>query len=256
MKIYNKKNLNLLRELVLSQFKLKDQSTFFGFIWSFLNPLVMLIILLIFFRFRLGEDVKHYTIYLLIGIIQYTHFSNSTSASMRVLYSMKQLTCNTVFPKELLVIGSILSNAIEFILSMFICIMVAYFAGVNLSWTVIMLPFVFVLQLMLVSWVSLILSCFHVFVRDIEHIYQVLLRLLFFITPIFYDLSFLGKGIAKYIVLLNPLTHLIDFSRTVVIEGKPFSVESFLLLLLANAFLIYASFKIFRQLEPTFAEHV
>ncbi|MGH7801674.1 MAG: ABC transporter permease [Thermodesulfobacteriota bacterium] len=256
MKIYNKKNLNLLRELVLSQFKLKDQSTFFGFIWSFLNPLVMLIVLLIFFRFRLGEDVKHYAIYLLIGIIQYTHFSNSTSASMRVLYSMKQLTCNTVFPKELLVIGTILSNAIEFILSMFICITIAYFAGVDLSWTVIMLPFVFVLQLMLVSWVSLILSCLHVFVRDIEHIYQVLLRLLFFITPIFYDLSFLGKGTAKYIVLLNPLTHLIDFSRTVVIEGKLFSIESFLLLLFANAFLIYSSFKIFRQFEPTFAEHV
>jgi ABC-type polysaccharide/polyol phosphate export permease len=169
---------------------------------------------------------------------------------------MKQLTCNTVFPKELMVIGSILSNAVEFILSMFICITIAYFAGVNLSWTLIMLPFVFVLQLMLVSWVSLILSCLHVFVRDIDHIYQVLLRLLFFITPIFYKPSFLGKGIAKYIVLLNPLTHLIDFSRDVVIQGKLFPIDLFLLLFLANGFLIYSSFKIFRQFAPTFAENV
>jgi ABC-type polysaccharide/polyol phosphate export permease len=169
---------------------------------------------------------------------------------------MKELTCNTIFPKELLVIGSILSTTIEFILSMFICIVIAYFAGVDLSWTVVMLPFVLLLQVMLVSWISLLLSCFHVYVRDIEHIYQVFLRLLFFITPIFYDLSFLGKGTAKFIVLLNPLTHLIDFSRSVVIDGKLFSVESFLLLFLANAFLIYFSFRIFRQFEPTFAENV
>lgn len=256
MRIYDKKSLNLLRELVLSQFKLKDQSTFFGFIWSFLNPLVMLVVLFVFFRSRLGDDIKHYAIFLLIGIIHYTHFANCTGASMRVLYSMKELTCNTVFPKELLVIGSILSITIDFILSMSIAIVIAYFAGVDLSWTVAMLPFVLVLQIMLVSWISLLLSCIHVYVRDVEHIYQVFLRLLFFITPIFYDLSFLGKGTAKYIVLLNPLTYLIDFSRSVVIEGKLFSIESFLLLFLVNAIMMYFGFIIFRQFEPTFAENV
>ncbi len=256
MKFYDKKNINLLRELVLSQFKLKDQSTFFGFIWSFLNPLVMLIILFIFFRNRLGNDIKHYSIFLLIGIIHYTHFANSTSASMRVLYSMKELTCNTVFPKELLVIGSIFSITIDFILSMFIAVLIAIFVGVELSWTVAMLPFVLVLQIMLVSWISLLLSCLHVYVRDVEHIYQVLLRLLFFITPIFYDISFLGKGAAKYIVLLNPLTYLIDFSRSVVIEGRLFSIEAYLLLFLVNALMMYFSLMIFRQFEPAFAENV
>src|SRR3990172_9319508 len=113
--ISRNKYLNLLRELTFAQFKLKDQSTFFGFMWSFLNPLIMLAVLFVFFRIRIGEGIEHYGIYLLIGIIQYTHFANSTSASMRVLHSVKGLTCNTIFPKEILIMGSVISNTIEFI---------------------------------------------------------------------------------------------------------------------------------------------
>lgn len=256
MRIYNSKHLNLLREIVISQFKLRDQSTFLGIVWSFLNPLLMLVALLIFFSFRIGDSIEHYGVYLLFGIIQYTHFSNSTFASMRILHNMKHLTSSTIFPKELLVIGSIISNAREFIITLLIGLVVAYILGVNFSWTVLLLPFVFVLQLMLVLWVSLILSCFYLYVKDIDHIYQVFLRVLFFITPIFYDLSYLGDGIAKDIALMNPLTHLINFSRTIVIEGKPFSINLFYLLFLINTFLIYLAFKIFRECEPTFAERV
>src|SRR3989304_5820112 len=145
--IHKKKYLNLLRELAFTQYKLKDQSTFFGFMWSFLNPLIM------------------------------------------------------------------------------------------------------------VLWVSLLLSYLYVFVRDTDHLYQVFLRLLFFVTPTFYGLSFLGEGFAKNIVLLNPLTHLINFSRTIIIEGRFFSIELMLLFVLINSALIYFAFKIFKKFEPKFAEH-
>lgn len=256
MRKYDIKYLNLLREIALSQFKLKDQSTFFGYIWSFLNPLIMLTVLFAFFRLRIGGEIEHYAIYLLIGIIHYTHFSNSTSASLRVLYSMRHLTCNTVFPKELLVMGSIFAGSIEFILSMFISVLIAFGTGIQISWALIVLPFVIILQVMLVLWVSLFLSCLYVFIRDIDHIYQVFLRLLFFLTPIFYGLSFLGEGIAKHIVLSNPLTHLIKFSRTLVIEGKLCSVDIFLIFLLVNTFLIYFGFRVFKKFEPRFAENL
>jgi ABC-type polysaccharide/polyol phosphate export permease len=175
---------------------------------------------------------------------------------MQVFYSMRNLTRDTIFPKEVLVAGSLISNTIEFVLSMLICVAVASISGLSLTWTVMMLPFVLLLQVMLVLWVSLLLSCFYIYVRDIAHIYQVFLRLLFFATPIFYGLSFLGNGISSYIVFLNPLMHLITFSRTILIEGAPFSIKLFSLLLLLNAALIYVSFKTLKTLEPTFAENV
>ena len=256
MKLCDRKYLNLLREMAVAQYKLKDQSTFFGFFWSFLNPLIMVSVLFVFFNLSIGQQIEHYVIYLLIGIIHYTHFSNSTSASMQVLYAMRNLTRDAIFPKEVLVVGSLISTTVEFILSMLICVAVASISGLSLTWTVTMLPFVLLLQVMLVLWVSLLLSCFYIYVRDIAHIYQVFLRLLFFATPIFYGISFLGDGISGTIVFLNPLTHLITFSRSILIEGAPFSIKLFSVLLLLNASLIYLSFKTLKTFEPTFAENV
>ena len=256
MKLLDKRYLGLLREIVVSQFRLKDQSTFFGFLWSFLHPLLMLIFLFLFFSFRIGREIEHYAIFLLIGIIHYTHFSNSTNASMSVLSGMRQLTCNTILPKEVLVIGSVITNTIEFIISMLICIPMAYVSGARLSWTLVLLPLVLLLQVTMVLWVSFALSCLCVFVKDIAHIYQVFLRLLFFVTPIFYATAFLGGEIATYMVLFNPLAHLIAFSRAVVIEGNLFSIKLFAILLSLNTLLIYVTFKIFKKQEPLFAEYV
>ncbi|OGU29753.1 MAG: hypothetical protein A2057_07930 [Ignavibacteria bacterium GWA2_35_9] len=255
MPIYSKKHINLLRELIVSQYKLKDQSKFLGFIWSFLNPLIMLSVIFMFFSLLMGHSIENYPVYLLIGIVQYTHFSNSTFASMRILYNMKQLTTETIFPKELLVISSIISNVIEFAISLLITVLVAFVSGVHFTWDILYLPLIFILQLMLVSWISLFLSWFYLYVKDIDHIYQVFLRVLFFITPIFYDLSSLGET-AKIIALLNPLTHLISFSRIAIIQGGEFPLTSFAILFLVNSILIYFSLILFKKFEPTFAENV
>ena len=256
MKIFDKKYLNLLREIAISQFKLKDQSTFFGFVWSFLNPLIMLIILYIVFNHRFGQGVHHYAIYVLIGGIQYTYFANATGKSMHVLYSMRTLTAEALFPKEILVLGSVFSSTFEFLLTMLLGVIISIAVGVKISWSVLLLPLVIMLEILLVIWVSLILSCIFVFVRDIGHIYQVFLRVLFFITPIFYTMSLLGKGVAHTIVMLNPLTHLVGFSRTLILDGDPISIRNYLLLVFINLVLIFLTFKVFKQLEPNFAENV
>ena len=138
---------------------------------------------------------------------------------MGALLGMKQLTCNAILPKEILVIASVLSSSVEFALSLLLCIPIAYLSGVTLSWEIILLPFVFVMQLMLVLWVSFFLSSLFVFVRDISHLHQVFLRILFFITPTFYAASLLGDGVAKYIVVLNPLAYMISFTRSVMIDN-------------------------------------
>jgi lipopolysaccharide transport system permease protein len=256
MQIADPKYLNLVREMTLAQFKLRDQSTFFGFLWSFLNPLIVLSLLFAVFSSQLSGNIEHYSLYLLIGIIHYTHFSNATTASMQVLYSMRALTRDAIFPKDVLVLAAIITHTVDFIFSMLICVVLALFSGVKLTGAIAALPFVFALQVMLILWVSFLLSSLYIYVRDLAHVYQVFLRLLFFITPIFYGLSFVGGGIAKYLLLANPLTHSIIFARALIIKGQPFDLNIFLLLVLANGCLVYATYKMFKKLEPTFAENV
>jgi lipopolysaccharide transport system permease protein len=256
MKLADRKYLNLWREMTRAQFKLRDQSTFFGFLWSFLNPLITVGLLFALFSSQLSNEIQHYALYLLIGIVHYTHFSNATAASINVLQSMSALTRNGVFPKDVLVIASITTHTIDFVLSTLVCVMIALFSGISITFAILALPLVLALQIMLVLWVSLLLSGFFVFVRDLVHIYNVFLRLLFFITPIFYGLSFVGRGVGKFVLLANPLSHSIIFTRTLLITGQLFDLRQFIALFSINAFLLYASYKIFKRLEPTFSENV
>jgi len=256
MRISRQRYLNLLREIAVSEFKLKDQSTVLGLFWSFLNPLIMLLILLLFFGLNAGKDVPHFGIYLLIGIIHYTHFSNSTNAAMAALHGRGALVTSTIFPKEVLVIGSVISNTIEFIVSMAFAVVIAWFAGVQVHWTALLLPLVIFLQVLTVLWISFLLSCLNVFIRDVSHIYQVFLRILFFVTPIFYAPSYLGGGLAQYVVALNPLAYLMGFSRSLLIEGTPFSAGLFGVFLGVNAVAIGVTLSLFKSYEPRFAEYV
>jgi lipopolysaccharide transport system permease protein len=256
VRIGDGKYLNLWREMTRAQFKLRDQSSFFGFLWSFANPLITVGLLFAIFSSQLSHDIQYYALYLLIGIIYYTHFSNATAASMNVLHSMSALTKNGVFPKDVLVFSSITTHTIDFILSSTVCVVIGLFSGLRLSPAILALPLVLILQIMLVIWVSLLLSSLFVFIRDLMHIYNVLLRLLFFVTPIFYGLSLVGHGIGRYLLLANPLAHSIMLARTVLIEGRLFDLKQFFVLFAANGLLLCAAYKIFKKLEPTFAENV
>jgi lipopolysaccharide transport system permease protein len=254
--VHNTKYLNLLRELAAAQFKLKDQSTFFGYLWSFLHPLIMLLVLFAIFDRQIGNTIPHYAVYLLIGIIQYTHFSISTSVSMRVLHSMRNLTRDAIFPKELLVLGSILATSIEFVISMCICVLFVAATSIEIGWHVLLLPAIVLLQLIFVTWVSLSVACLFVFVKDVDHIYQLFLRMIFFMTPIFYDVSILGEGKAKYLALLNPLTHLITFTRKILIQNTAFSAGLFFAFFALHLALLFLTLKFFRKYEPAFAENI
>jgi len=124
-----------------------------------------------------------------------------------------------------------------------------------LTSAVFWLVLVIFLQTAFALSVSLILSCLYLYLRDIEHIYQVFLRLLFFLTPIFYTMDFIGDGFVRNIVMLNPLTHLTMFARNAILGGDSIVVEMTASLLLVSVMLLLALF-VFRKFEPFIAERV
>jgi ABC-type polysaccharide/polyol phosphate export permease len=257
MRYYNWHYFNLLREITITQLKLKDQHTFLGMAWSFLNPLLVLGLIFVMFNFKkFAGSVANFPIYLLIGMVHITHFSTSTSAAMNILRNMKSLTINTVFPKETLVMASVLANTSEFLMSLLVCLAFAGFAGVEFKPSLLALPIIVLLQYMLVLWVSLLLSCSYVFIGDLNHIYQVFLRLLFFITPVFYTPAFFSEGWVKSMVMLNPLTYLMNASRTIILDGEYAYWISLGRFFLVNLCLIALMLRLFRACEPQFAEHL
>lgn len=257
MKRFDREYLELLTEVTLAEWKRGNRRSFLGILWSVLNPLLMVAVLFAVFRVRFVGDVDSYPLYLLIGMVLYTHFANATSASVTVLRSMKSLTVGTTIPKEVLVLGTVLSRTLDLVLTLAFCVAVAALSGQALGAAVWMaLPAVLLLQLTLALWVSLLLAVSYVYVRDVQPIYQVFLRILFVITPIFYPRELLGAGTAQRLIDWNPLATLLEMARGTLLEGRAPSVVAMLVFLVVNATLLVVSLGAFGHLEPGFAERV
>lgn len=250
-----RKHLVLLRQLAGMQHQLLDQSTGLGYLWSFLNPLLMLGVLWAFFSRRMSEDVPHYPIYLLIGLVQFTHFSKSTSSAMRALYRMRSLATNVIFPKDVLVYSAIVADLPEFVISMVLTVIIAAVSGVQLSAALLVLPVVMTLQLLLVGWISLVLSMTYVFVRDLDHLFEVGMRILFFATPIIFSPVMLSPGLRR-VAMLNPLAQIMADARMVVLDGVVPPLPHLLVFALVNAAMGYAALMVFRRAEPALLERL
>ena len=250
-----RRHLVLAKQVASIHHGLLDQSTSLGYLWSLLHPLITLLVLYAFFSHRIGGEIDHYAIYLLIGLVQFTHFSKSTAGAMRVLHRMRGLATNVIFPKDVLVYSSLMSDAPEFIISVVVTMLLGVATGVPVSVAMLAVPIVLVIQLVLVLWVSLFLSVVYVFVRDLDHIYEVAMRLLFFATPIIYSVDILPPG-TRRIALMNPLAHLIGFTRTMVIEGRMPPAGALVSAAAINLALLYVAIVTFRRAEPALIEQL
>jgi ABC-type polysaccharide/polyol phosphate export permease len=250
-----RRHLELMRQVARIQHGLLDQSTSLGFLWSFLHPLILLLVLYAFFQRRVGEGIPFYAIYLLIGLVQFTHFSKSTASAMRVLHRMRSLATTVIFPKDVLVYSALLSGLPEFLISLAATLVIAVAVGVEPSWAMLLLPVVVAAQLLLVLWMSLLLSVMYVFVRDLDHIYEVGMRLLFFVTPIIYSVDMLSPA-TRRIALLNPVAHVIGYGRTVILDGRLPAMTHLLGFMALNLLCFWVAATIFRRAEPAVVEQL
>ena len=250
-----RRHLALLGQLASTQHRLLDQSTSLGYLWSFLSPLLLLLVLWTVFSGYMGAEVPHYALYLLIGLVHFTHFSKSTASAMRVIYRMRGLATAIIFPKDLLVYGALFADIPEFLISMALVVIIAVASGIAPSWAWLLLPVVLFVQILLVAWIGLLLSIFYVFVRDLDHIFEVVMRLLFFATPIFYTSDILSPTL-QTIASANPLAHVIGFSRTILLEGYLPPLGHLGGFVMLNLVLVGAAIAIFRRAEAPVLERL
>jgi ABC-2 type transport system permease protein len=250
-----RRHLVLLRQVSAIQHRLLDQSTWLGYLWSFLQPLLLLLVLWAVFSRRVGGDVPNYAVYLLIGLVQFTHFAKSTGDAMRVLHRMRSLATNAIFPKEVLIYSALLSNLPEYLISITLTAAIALISGAAASWAIVALPLVLAAQLLLVTWISLLLAIGYVFVRDIDHLFEVAMRLLFFVTPIIYSLDLLSPRLQR-LALLNPLAHVLGYTRGILLEGRTPPVGALATFIAVNVLLVYGAVVLFRRSEPAVLERL
>jgi len=198
--------------------KLRYRNSALGFLWSFLEPLLMLTVLYFVFTNIIKTNIEHYPLYLLVGLIIWYMFSRSTTMGLSSLIDRSNIITKVYFRREIVVISSCLT---AFIMMMFEFGAFAFFIIVFQfipPITILLLPLLLVDLFILSLGISLLLSVVTVTFRDIRFIWQVALQAGFFLTPIIYSLELFPENI-RYILQFNPMVPIIDTAHNIALYG-------------------------------------
>jgi ABC-type polysaccharide/polyol phosphate export permease len=252
----------LIQSLVARELKARYRGSALGFVWSFINPLLLLLIYSYVFTAVMPnntEGVQPYQLFMFCGILPWTWFSSSLAESANSLISGGNLIKKVLFPAEVLPIVSVLTNMVHFFLGLPILVAFLVFYGrypapMNLLW----FPIAVLVQLLFTVSLALILSALSVHFRDIKDILANLLTLWFFATPIIYP--WFQPSVQKFHTFfdVNPFTHLaVTYQEILFFNQGPVGHWKWLLGLGAASLLLFlAGYWLFDRLRDSFAEAV
>jgi ABC-type polysaccharide/polyol phosphate export permease len=250
----------LISSLVARELKARYRGSVFGFLWSFINPLLLLLIYSFVFTTVMPnttEGVQPYQLFMFCGILPWTWFASSLSESANSLIAGGNLIKKVLFPAEVLPIVTALANMVHFffglpILALFLLYSHAPVTLGELLW----FPVIVLVQLILTAGLGLLLAALTVHFRDIRDILSNVLTLWYFATPIIYPWQH-APDLGKWFLNANPFTHLAISYQEVLFFRGPFGHWRWLLALGAAsiAFFLFAYF-VFDRLRDTFAEEV
>ena len=222
MNLFSTKNRILLKELIKTDFKLRYQGSVIGYLWSILKPLMLFAIMyVVFIHFlRLGGDVPHFPVALLLGNVIWSFFSEATNMGMVYIVTRGDLLRKLNFSKEIIVLSAVLGAAINFSINLLVVLIFSLFNGVEFTWTVILAIPLFIELFLLATGVAFILSTLFVRFRDLAQIWEVFLQAGMYATPIIYSLTFVMNQsvVAAKIIMLNPMAQIIQDMRYFVID--------------------------------------
>ena len=206
----------LLQELIVRDLKIKYRRSVLGYLWSVLNPLMMMTILTIVFSNMFRFDIPNYPVYLLVGQLVYSFFAESTNMAMSSILGGASLIKKVYLPKYIFPLSRVLSCFTTMIFSMIALFLVMFVTNTTFHLTLIMLPIVLVYILIFCIGMGLILSVLVVFFRDIQYIYHAVTTAWLYLTPIFYPLDQLSPKLTWMIKHFNPMYFYIGQFRDVV----------------------------------------
>lgn len=247
----NKKSL--IMALAMLDLKLKYRNSILGFVWSFLEPLLMLVVLYAVFTNIFQSQIEQFPLYLLLGIIMWNMVVRGTTMSVSSIITRGGLLTQIFLPRSIFAISSTVTSTIMFgfeLVAFFIFMAAFQFIP---PITILMLPVILVMTCFLVLGLSLPLSVLNVYYRDVEFIWRIIVHAGFFVVPIFYTLNMLPENV-KTIVLLNPMAQLMEMAHNVTLYGILPRYQDFLYTIGVISLIFFVGYIIFRKMEKRIVE--
>ena len=244
-----------LKSNVKKDIRGKYKGSFLGVLWSFINPLLSVLVYAIVFPYIMRIKVENYLIYLITGIIPWTFFTSSINMGLISVLSNADIIKKVYFPRIILPISTVTSCLVNFLISCLIIVLFCLGSGLGISFQILWLPLIARIQYVMLLGFTFILSAIEMYMRDIEHIVNFILSMAFYVTPILYTPDIFPEKLA-WVLKVNPMAYLVNAYRSIFFYQKMPDLIGIGVVSIFSIFLFVIGYLIFEKLQKGFAEEV
>lgn len=246
---------DLLGVLVDREMKLRYKRSVLGFAWSLLNPLAQMLVFGFVFSVVLPLNIPDYPLFLLSGLLAWNWFNTSLYQATDAIVGNRDLIRRPGFPAAILPVVTVTSHLVHFLLALLVLAVFLLLRGASLTAALLALPLVIALQFIFTLSLAYLAATFHVTFRDTQYLLGIFLLLGFYITPVFYDPSAIPLAYQP-IYQLNPMLHLIQYYRGILLQGHFPNPLSMAVLGVVSLGMLWLGYRVFRAASDRFAEEL
>ncbi len=245
----------LIKQLVSRDFKTKYKRSVLGYLWSFLNPLLTMIVQYIVFSTIFRSGIDNFPVYLLSGIILFNFFNEAVGQGLTAIVGNASLITKVYVPKYIYPVTKVVSCSINMTISVIPLLAVTLLTGTQLTKAVILLPYALACLLLFCIGMSLLLSTTMVFFRDTQYLWGIVSLVWMYATPLFYPENIIPAQF-RFIQTLNPIYHYIRFVRTILIDGISPEPKAYFFCGISAIIMCVAGALVFKRYQDRFVLYV
>jgi lipopolysaccharide transport system permease protein len=246
----------LLFSLVQRELKARYRGSVLGFFWTFLNPMLHMLVYTLLFGVILKNQIVDYPYFMFVGLLPWIWFTSSVSAGASAISDRRDLLTKVRFPAQVLPSTVVVTNLVNYVLSLPLVVILGAIFGVRPTWHLLLFPLVVATQFIFTMAVVYVLSAINVTFRDLQHIVSNLLMMWFFLTPILYKASTIPERFQTLALYGNPMAVLITSYQAIFYEHRLPAAAPLAALLLGSFALLWLASRLFEARREEFAETV
>ncbi len=245
----------LLKTNVKKEIRGKYKGSWLGVLWTFLNPLLQLLVYSFVFPYILRVNVEHYTIFMMVALVPWTFFTTAIQTGASSVIAEAGIIKKVYFPREIIPISIVISALVNFLITCIIMFLFIIISGVGFTPYVLLFPVIVLIQTIFTLGFTFILSAITVYVQDIAHFVSIVLMLAFYATPIVYNGELLPAKF-QWVIKLNPMAQVINAYRDILFYHKTPDYNSIGTLALFSFIILFVGYEIFKKLKRNFVEEL
>lgn len=251
--LYNYREM--LSNLVKKDLRTRYKGSVLGFLWTFVNPLLQLMVYTMVFSVIMRSNIDKYYIFLFVALVPWIFFATSITSSATSIISSKDLIKKIYFPRIIIPMAAVNGAFMNMIFTMVVVLGALIFSGIGLSKYIVLLPIIMILEYLLALGISFIVSALNVYFRDLEHILGIVTMAWMYGTPILYSIDMVPVKLLP-IFNMNPMTPIISAYRSILYYKTKPDLSHMGIIFIWSAVFIVAGYFIFQKLQRNFAEEL